>query len=83
MNEGNMHIYKVYYILKNFIPPKIQIFLRRIIIKRQLMKTKDIWPVDTSAGKKPEGFNGWPEKKRFAFLFFQWLVTPINDPVVL
>jgi peptidoglycan/xylan/chitin deacetylase (PgdA/CDA1 family) len=28
----------------------------------------DIWPIDEKAGDTPEGFNGWPEKKRFALI---------------
>lgn len=30
------------------------------------MKYNHIWPIDPGAGKPPEGWTGWPDKKKFA-----------------
>jgi len=59
---------KIYYILKPLIPRRFQIFLRRILIKIKIKKYKDVWPILESAGKKPAGFPGWKDNKRFAFV---------------
>lgn len=58
----------IFYILKPIIPRKIQIFLRRILIKQKAKKYKDIWPIDENAKEKPEGWNGWPGQKKFAVI---------------
>ncbi|OGL47793.1 MAG: hypothetical protein A2W05_11355 [Candidatus Schekmanbacteria bacterium RBG_16_38_10] len=39
---------------------------RRAFIKRALYR--NIWPVDESAGKKPDGWAGWPDQKQFALV---------------
>ncbi len=40
--------------------------MRRILIKQKVKKYKNIWPIDESAKEKPEGWNGWPDQKKFA-----------------
>jgi peptidoglycan/xylan/chitin deacetylase (PgdA/CDA1 family) len=59
---------RVYYALKPFIPRKVQLFLRRIFVRRKLKEVGDIWPIDEKAGIKPPGWNGWPEGKQFALV---------------
>lgn len=59
---------KTYYQIKPFIPRRIQIGLRRRIIFHKRIKYSNIWPIDGKAGKRPEGWEGWPEKKQFAFV---------------
>jgi hypothetical protein len=29
---------------------------------------KEVWPIDREAGKAPDGWSGWPEKKQFALV---------------
>lgn len=60
--------YYIYYQLRPIIPRRIQILLRRKMILSKRSKCKDIWPIDKNAGKPPEGWNGWPENKRFALV---------------
>jgi hypothetical protein len=57
-----------YYYIKPFIPRWLQIKLRRRIILRKRLKYSDVWPIDEKAGKPPEGWSGWPEKKQFALV---------------
>jgi glycosyltransferase involved in cell wall biosynthesis len=58
----------LYYSFKPLIPRKVQILLRRVIIRRNLSKYRDVWPVNPKAGTAPAGWKGWPEKKAFAFV---------------
>ena len=58
----------LYYIVKPFIPRSLQICIRRKIINRQRQIFKDSWPIDNHASTKPEGWKGWPDKKKFALI---------------
>jgi hypothetical protein len=59
-------IRKIFYLIKPLIPRNIQVSIRRYIIKRQRRKFKDIWPIDKRAKSRPEGWQGWPDQKKFA-----------------
>lgn len=58
----------LFYIIKPFIPRKVQIFFRRRVIRYKRNNYHDIWPIDRSAANPPEGWSGWPEKRRFALI---------------
>jgi hypothetical protein len=57
-----------YQFIKPLIPRKVQIFLRRVLIRYQMKKYKDIWPIDERAGEAPQGWSGWPDNKKFALV---------------
>jgi len=59
---------KIFYILKPFIPRRLQLFLRKKLITSKLKNYKDIWPILKGSEKKPEHFTGWAEGKQFAFI---------------
>ena len=61
-------INKIYYLLKPLIPRRLQLFLRRQVVKRHIIKYADIWPIDKRSSKEPEGWKGWPEGKQFALI---------------
>lgn len=42
--------------------------MRRMFVSRQINRFRNIWPIDESAAKSPEGWSGWPEGKRFALV---------------
>ena len=63
-----MSLNRLYYYIKPLIPRACQIGLRRQIIYRKRSKYNHIWPIDPGAGKKPEGWLGWPDQKQFAFV---------------
>jgi len=67
MNKSRAINY-VYYQLKPFIPRRLQIFLRRKLVKRKCLLCRDIWPIDESAVNPPQGWSGWPDGKRFALI---------------
>jgi len=57
-----------YYFLKMFIPRPVQIFLRRMLIRRKMSLFKDIWPIDKTAATPPENWQGWSDGKKFALV---------------
>jgi len=63
-----MSLNSLFYTMKPFIPRSTQIVLRRIIAKRKRRIYSHIWPIDPNAAKKPDGWQGWPDKKKFAFV---------------
>lgn len=63
-----MFLRKIYYHLKPLIPRRLQISLRRKMIRHKLPSLKDIWPIDPGAAKPPQNWNGWPEGKKFALV---------------
>jgi peptidoglycan/xylan/chitin deacetylase (PgdA/CDA1 family) len=59
---------KTYYLLKPLIPRRLQIGLRRMMIRRKLATCADIWPIDSDAARPPHDWTEWPEGKRFALV---------------
>jgi hypothetical protein len=58
----------LYYLLKPLLSRKLQIRARRFHAQRILRKSAELWPIDAAAGRKPNGWPGWPEGKQFAFV---------------
>lgn len=46
----------------------MQIGLRRILVRKQLKRYGDIWPIDHRSAGYPEWWTGWPEGKAFALV---------------
>lgn len=63
-----MTLRQLYYAVKPIIPRSLQIALRRQITFWKLKSVGDVWPIDSSAGKVPQGWKGWPDKKKFALV---------------
>lgn len=42
--------------------------LRRVLARRKLERCRDVWPINEAAGQPPDGWPGWPDGKRFAFV---------------
>lgn len=59
---------KAYYYLKPSIPRRLQIELRRLLILYKLDKYRDRWPIDERAAEQPDGWKGWPDKKKFSLI---------------
>lgn len=73
-----MKRYKIFYLLKPIIPRYLQIICRRRIASKQLVKYKDIWPINIKSNKKPENWPGWPEGKKFAFILTHDVETVVG-----
>jgi len=63
-----MRLSRIFYTIKPFIPRQVQIFLRRRIIAYQRKKYRHVWPIDPDAGNPPNGWQGWPDNKKFALV---------------
>lgn len=63
-----LDIPRYYYYVKPFIPRRMQLLVRRWVATRKRRTCGHIWPIDPSAGKAPEGWQGWPEGKKFALV---------------
>ena len=59
---------RLFYLLKPLIPRSLQISLRRTLIRRQVRRHKDVWPIDERAAAAPAGWPGWPGQKQFALV---------------
>ncbi len=58
----------VYYLMKPFIPRRLQIQIRRRVASRKSISNRHIWPINEQTSKKPEAWRGWPDDKRFALV---------------
>jgi hypothetical protein len=47
---------------------RLQIVIRRALLKKKLPHVQSVWPINEAAGATPKGWNGWPEGKKFALL---------------
>jgi peptidoglycan/xylan/chitin deacetylase (PgdA/CDA1 family) len=56
----------IYYKIKPLIPRRLQLSIRRFLIKQKRNKYTHIWPIIESSSSKPKKWNGWPERKKFA-----------------
>jgi uncharacterized protein len=63
-----MLLMNLYYQLRPFVPRAVQIAIRRQIVRHRLPRFADVWPIDERAGVAPEGWSGWPDGKKFAFV---------------
>ena len=54
--------------LKPLIPRRLQLLIRRLIIRSLRIKHENVWPIDESSSKKPVDWKGWPDGKQFALV---------------
>jgi hypothetical protein len=59
---------RLYYSIKHLIPRRLQIFIRRKHILGQQRFYNHIWPINEASKTKPEGWPGWPDRKKFALI---------------
>jgi len=59
---------RLYYNLKPYLPWRFRMALRRIIARRKRKAYQNSWPINEAAGRPPDGWPGWPEGKKFAFV---------------
>ncbi len=59
---------RFFYFLKPIIPRRVQLFLRRFLVKKQLKQYKDVWPILSGSQVKPNNWQGWPDGKDFALV---------------
>lgn len=57
---------RAYGVAKRFIPRRVQLAVRTKLAIHKLKRCAHIWPINEQAKGLPEGWNGWPEGKKFA-----------------
>ena len=57
---------RLFYLLKPIIPRKVQLFIRRFLVKKKLKSYKNVWPILPGSQVKPRNWMGWPDGKDFA-----------------
>lgn len=69
---------KIYYQIKPFLPKRVHVALRKKLIQLQRKRYAASWPIDESAGRKPEGWKGWPGGKKFALILTHDVETALG-----
>lgn len=59
---------RTYFHLKPFLPRRLRWAMRRVRTPGILRRSTGTWPILEAAGETPDGWHGWPEGKRFAFV---------------
>jgi len=63
-----MKLLDLYYFVKPAIPHDVRLRIRARIASRQRRRSASVWPINESAGQRPEWWSGWPGGKAFAFI---------------
>jgi glycosyltransferase involved in cell wall biosynthesis len=61
-----MPYHKLYYSLKPYLPRAIRLAARRAVAQRKRRVSGQVWPINSDSNKKPTGWAGWPDGKKFA-----------------
>lgn len=69
--------------LKPFVPRRIQIALRRMLVRAKINSYKNVWPIDPSSARPPEGWQGWSGGKKFALVLTHDVDTQEGHDAVL
>ena len=59
---------RLYYGLKPLLPAFVRLRIRRWFALGKRRKVGDVWPILPGSGRPPDGWPGWPEGKKFAFV---------------
>ena len=63
-----MSFLNLYYVLKPLIPKRVQLGMRRRLVRYQSGRAAARWPIDSRTSDPPAGWTGWPEGKQFALV---------------
>lgn len=63
-----MILRRIYYAIKPYVGWRLRLSFRRWLARRVLRRAKLVWPILESAGRQPQGWQGWPAGKQFGFV---------------
>ena len=63
-----MLLNNLYFRLKPLIPRSVRLGIRRWFVLRKRRQVQDVWPIMPGSERPPEGWPGWPDGKKFAFV---------------
>lgn len=59
---------RIFYAIKPLVPRRLQLFIRRQIVRQKEKRYRHIWPIDPKSATPPKNWKGWPENKKFALV---------------
>lgn len=59
---------RIYYVLKPFIPRPVRTAVRQKVASWVRPRVGSVWPIAPGSEHPPDGWPGWPENKKFAFV---------------
>ncbi len=59
---------RFYYHLKPYLPWSLRMALRRWVARRKRAAHTDVWPINPATATPPDGWPGWPDGRKFAFV---------------
>jgi len=59
---------RLYYTLKPYLPWRVRNAIRRVSARRLRESSRGVWPIQDSTATVPEGWAGWPDGRKFAFV---------------
>ena len=59
---------RFYYTIKPLVPVSLRLAIRGWLIRRKRERFREVWPILPGSERRPEGWPGWPEGKKFAFV---------------
>ena len=63
-----MLLRRLYYHCKPFVPRRVRLAVKRVVARRILKSSGQVWPIDESSARPPQDWPGWPQAKQFAFV---------------
>jgi predicted glycosyltransferase len=66
MSESFLH--RTYYSLKPVLPKSLRYTVRSALARRKKPRVRGVWPILPGSDQPPNGWPGWPEGKKFAFV---------------
>ncbi|MFZ2639448.1 MAG: glycosyltransferase [Verrucomicrobiia bacterium] len=70
---------RLYYQIKPFLPWRLRMAVRQILARRKRQAARDIWPINESVAQPPDGWPGWPNGKKFAFVLTHDVEGPLGQ----
>lgn len=65
---SNSLLHRAYYMAKPFMPDPFRYGVRSLVARRRRRQTSDVWPILPGSDRRPDGWPGWPEGKKFALV---------------
>ena len=59
---------RLYYSVKPHVPYLLRLGFRKWLARRKLPRVRNEWPIVPGSERPPEGWQGWPQGKRFALV---------------
>ena len=71
-----MFRHKLYYGIKPFVPWSVRQGIRAWFARRKRERVSGVWPILPGSERPPEGWPGWPDGKKFAFVLTHDVESP-------